>query len=171
LAIEIESGAILGLKIILCELDAEIAQLNKARALLIGGIAIVTKRRRGPGRPSAVVEVEKSSTRKSNISPEGRKRIAEAVKRRWAAQKRLRQGSSWPDITGFRVAGQLESTDERASPVGEAQSGCNTGLLVPTAALYPIQRPALESASMFVEAAHSSRLLTPPAGISPAPTA
>lgn len=63
---------------ILAEIDAEIAALEKARDLL----------RAGP-----VITVQKAKRkRKRNLTPEGRRRIAEAVKRRWAAQKRARNG-------------------------------------------------------------------------------
>jgi hypothetical protein len=60
---------------ILASIDREIGQLQQARALLSGAAAPPAKRK--AGRP-----------KKRNLSPEGRKRIAEAVKRRWAAQKK-----------------------------------------------------------------------------------
>jgi hypothetical protein len=75
----------MGLAGILSELDTEIAKLKQARALLTDGM------KRGLGRPKTVevAAVGTSSKRKPNkITPEGRKRIAEAVKRRWAAQKK-----------------------------------------------------------------------------------
>jgi hypothetical protein len=62
-------------KPIIAELDAEIARLQQAKALLTG-----TTVKRGPGRPS------KSSTApaKRILSPEARARIAAAQKARWA---------------------------------------------------------------------------------------
>jgi len=81
---------------ILASIDSEIAQLQKARALLIGAIAPVAKKK--AGRPRKVVAevisapaklAKKKKKKKRNLSPEGRKRIAEAVKRRWAAQKKV----------------------------------------------------------------------------------
>jgi hypothetical protein len=77
---------------ILASIDSEIAQLQKARALLGGSAAPVAKKK--AGRPKKVVaEVQAPAAKpkkkkKRNLSPEGRKRIAEAVKRRWAAQKK-----------------------------------------------------------------------------------
>jgi hypothetical protein len=51
--------------------------------LLAGGT------KRGPDRPKSVVAVENSTTKKKrNLSPEGGARIAVAVKRRWAAQRK-----------------------------------------------------------------------------------
>jgi hypothetical protein len=73
----------MGLTGILAEIDQEIARLTQARALLSGGIVV----KRGPGRPKATTAGAKPTKKKSNLSPEGRKRIAEAVKRRWAAQR------------------------------------------------------------------------------------
>ena len=68
---------------ILAEIDDEIARLEQARALLTGDT--ITKR--GPGRPKAS-PVKPTEKKKRNLTPEGRKRIAEAVRRRWAAQNK-----------------------------------------------------------------------------------
>lgn len=80
---------------ILASIDREIAQLQQVRALLAGGAA--SKTRRAPGRPkksaTAVKAVAaKSAAKKRKLSPEGRKRIAEAAKRRWAAQRKAAAG-------------------------------------------------------------------------------
>ena len=83
---------------ILASIDSEIAQLQKARALLIGAGAPAAKKK--PGRPRKVaVEVAPPPARpakkkRRNLSLEGRKRIAEAVKRRWAAQKKAASSSA-----------------------------------------------------------------------------
>jgi hypothetical protein len=69
------------LESILSELDAEIARLQQAKALLTGEPV-----KRGPGRPKAVPTVV--AKKKRNLSPEGRARIAAAVKARWAKQKK-----------------------------------------------------------------------------------
>jgi len=74
----------MGLAEILVEIDNEIARLTEARGLLTGGTVV----KRGPGRPKAATGVAKQAKKKRNLSPEGRKRIAEAVRRRWAAQKK-----------------------------------------------------------------------------------
>jgi len=89
---------------ILATIDQEIAQLQQARALLGGGAVAAPKKK--VGRPRKIVAAPKKAAvvaapvaakpakpaklakkKKRNLSPEGRKRIAEAVKKRWAAQK------------------------------------------------------------------------------------
>jgi len=87
----------MGVSEILASVDREIALLQQARALLSGAAAPAAKK--AVGRPRKIVAVPKkavavtavaakpSKKKKRNLSPEGRKRIAEAVKRRWAAQK------------------------------------------------------------------------------------
>ena len=74
---------------IVTEIDAQIAKLQQARALLAGTIAPVT--RTGPGRPkgakSATTSVQ-AAPRKRKLSPEGRKRIADAMKKRWAERRK-----------------------------------------------------------------------------------
>ena len=75
---------------ILASIDPEIAQLQQARALLGGGAALAAKK--SAGRPKKVTVVTPAAAKpakkqKRHLSPEGRKRIAEAVKKRWAAKK------------------------------------------------------------------------------------
>jgi hypothetical protein len=74
---------------ILASIDREIAQLQHARALLLGGTTAAPKKK--PGRPKkaavAAPPAKPAKKKKRKLTPEGRKRIAEAVKRRWAAQK------------------------------------------------------------------------------------
>jgi len=79
----------MGVSEILATIDQEIAQLQQARALLSGGAAPVAKRKAGRPRKTAVVAAPaaKPAKKKRKLSPEGRKRIAEAAKKRWAAQK------------------------------------------------------------------------------------
>ena len=74
----------MGVSEILVEIDREIAQLQLARNLLAGAVAAPKKA------AAAAVKKEKPAKKKKkrNLSPEGRKRIAEAVKRRWAEQKK-----------------------------------------------------------------------------------
>lgn len=69
-------------KDIVAELDREIARLQQARALL-GGETV--KKRAAASKKAAVVKPAK----KRKLTPEGRKRIAEAMKRRWAERKKL----------------------------------------------------------------------------------
>jgi hypothetical protein len=77
-----------GVSEILAQIDREIAQLQHARALLAGKATAAPKKAVG-------APVAKKATRKKkrNLTPEGRKRIAEAVKRRWAEQKKAASGS------------------------------------------------------------------------------
>lgn len=63
----------MGLQEILAQIDGEISQLKQARAIL------------AEKRASSVPHTPK----KRNLTPEGRRRIAEAVKRRWARVKKL----------------------------------------------------------------------------------
>ena len=70
------------LKDILAELDQEIARLQQARTLLGGEVA---KKRVPAKKKTAVV---KPAPKKRKLTPEGRKRIAEAMKRRWAERKK-----------------------------------------------------------------------------------
>jgi len=72
-----------GVSEILLQIDREIAQLQQAHALLTGTGAVKTRKN------AAVATTKKPAKKKKrNLTPEGRKRIAEAVKRRWAEQKK-----------------------------------------------------------------------------------
>ena len=75
---------------ILASIDRDIAQLQQARTLLSGGVAPTAKRKVGRPKKSEAIAVpaaKPAKKKKRNLSAEGRKRIAEAVKKRWAAQK------------------------------------------------------------------------------------
>jgi hypothetical protein len=75
---------------ILTHIDAEIVTLKQARALLAGTESAPAKLK--PGRPKgSTAPAPTIKKKKRNLSPEGRARIAEAVKRRWAAQKKAGQ--------------------------------------------------------------------------------
>ncbi len=77
---------------ILAEIDSEIARLQQARSAIVGLGGLSEKPRRG--RPKGSVNVAKAvvagkaTKRKRNLSPEGRRRIAEAMKRRWAERRK-----------------------------------------------------------------------------------
>lgn len=76
------------IKAILEELDAEIARLEQARAILTASTAIAPPTR---GRPKKVLDIVPAPAKKKRkLTPEGRARIAEAVKRRWATQKKAK---------------------------------------------------------------------------------
>lgn len=83
----------MALKEILAQVDAEIILLQQARALLVGTGA-PTRRRGRPKQQAAEPVLSKPTKKKRNLSPEGRARIAEAVKRRWAKQKAAKKGKA-----------------------------------------------------------------------------
>ncbi len=76
---------------VIAQVDAEIAKLQRAKAFLLGDEAP----KHGRGRPkgsknSATRKAHAASvgaTSKRTLSPEGRKAIADAVKRRWSKQR------------------------------------------------------------------------------------
>lgn len=69
-------------KQIIVELEGEIARLKEARTLLAGE----GSGRRKRGRPAGTTNRARAGKRR--LSPEGRKRISEALKRRWAARRK-----------------------------------------------------------------------------------
>ena len=73
---------------IISEIDAQILKLQQARALLSGVSQPV---RSGPGRPKGSSKVS-AGTRKRKLTPEGRKRIADAMKKRWAERRKQSSG-------------------------------------------------------------------------------
>ncbi|MGA2808857.1 MAG: hypothetical protein ABSE87_12035 [Terracidiphilus sp.] len=75
----------MGVSEILAQIDREIAQLQQARALLAGSAVSAPRK-------AAATAARKAAKKKRNLTPEGRKRIAEAVKRRWAEQKKEAAG-------------------------------------------------------------------------------
>jgi hypothetical protein len=80
----------MALKDILSLIDAEIATLKEARALLATGSAVTVEKRKA-GRPPKVqpdATTPPKRKKKRNLSPEGRARIAKAAKKRWAAQRK-----------------------------------------------------------------------------------
>ena len=62
---------------ILTQIDREISQLQRARMLLNGSNGHKAKK-----------TAAGSIAKKRNLTPEGRRRIAEAVRRRWERQRR-----------------------------------------------------------------------------------
>jgi len=81
---------------IVAEIDAKIASLQQARAVLVDLDESAAIAKPGRGRPkgstnaakAAAVKTAKPAARKRNLSPEGRKRIADAMKRRWAERRK-----------------------------------------------------------------------------------
>jgi hypothetical protein len=72
---------------IISEIDAQIAKLQQARALLSG--TATPAQRSGPGRPKGSKNASApAAAHKRKLSPEGRKRIADAMKKRWAERRK-----------------------------------------------------------------------------------
>ena len=84
----------MGVSEILAAVDREIALLQQARALLGGASAAAPKKKAGRPRKAvaavkrAVLKPAMQRKKKRHLSAEGRKRIVEAVRRRWEAQKK-----------------------------------------------------------------------------------
>jgi len=89
---------------VITQIDAEILKLQQAKALLSGSTASAVEapaKKSGRGRPKGsknstkavaakVVEAKSpAKATKRKLSPEGRKAIAEAMKRRWAERRKL----------------------------------------------------------------------------------
>ena len=74
---------------ILAQIDAEIARLRQARSLLANLGSVTVK----ATQPEAKKAPAKAKRRKKRVlSPEARKRIADAQRKRWAAQKAKTKG-------------------------------------------------------------------------------
>lgn len=92
---------------IISEIDSQIAKLQQARALLsdtsmVDVASVAPVKRAGRGRPkgskngvrkaAAIVKAAAPATKtapKRKLSAEGRKRIAEAMKKRWAERRKV----------------------------------------------------------------------------------
>jgi hypothetical protein len=72
---------------IIAEIDAQISKLQQARALLAGTTADAASANRG--RPKGSKNTGSAVPRKKRkLSAEGRKRIADAMKKRWAERRK-----------------------------------------------------------------------------------
>lgn len=74
---------------IIAEIDDQISKLQQARNLLSGSEPV---KRNGPGRPKGsknATSLSQASTpaHKRKLTPEGRKRIADAMRKRWADRR------------------------------------------------------------------------------------
>jgi len=85
---------LMGVSDILASVDREIALLKQVRALLTGSATVTPKKVGRPKHAAAATvlitapAVKPPRKKKRKLSPEGRKRIAEAVRRRWEAQRK-----------------------------------------------------------------------------------
>lgn len=76
---------------IIAEIDGQIARLQKARAALSGTAEASPRASRGRPKGSkngTAVTSSPTPARKRKLSPEGRKRIADAMKKRWADRRK-----------------------------------------------------------------------------------
>ena len=73
---------------IIAEIDTQIAKLQQARALLVGAQSEHTGRGRPKGSKNATKAASPKKATKRKLSPEGRKRIADAMKKRWAERRK-----------------------------------------------------------------------------------
>ena len=71
---------------IINDLEQQKTAIDNALAAL-RGLSEETPNRRGPGRPPGKRGPGRPPKKRSNISEEGRQRIAEALRKRWAAKK------------------------------------------------------------------------------------
>ncbi|MEO8736227.1 MAG: hypothetical protein ABI380_06770 [Edaphobacter sp.] len=77
---------------IIAEIDAQISKLQQARALLAG--TTQQSAPKSPGRPKGRKKTASQAApaatapRKRKLSAEGRKRIADAMKKRWAERRK-----------------------------------------------------------------------------------
>jgi len=96
LKVELRKDFIMDVSKIVAEIDAKIASLQQARAVLVGlnltdGATAPKRRGRPKGSKNSTTVVKtakKKKKKKRNLSPEGRKAIADAMKRRWAERKK-----------------------------------------------------------------------------------
>ena len=86
----------MSIETLIAAIDAEIARLEQARTLLAGDAAPAAKKRGRPAKAAqAVVAAAKPAKKaKRNLSPEGRARIAAAVKARWAKVAALKKAAA-----------------------------------------------------------------------------
>jgi hypothetical protein len=79
---------------VIAQIDSEIAKLQQARQLLSGAVPAKSGRGRPKGSKNATTNAAAApapaatKTAKRKLSPEGRKAIADAMKRRWAERRK-----------------------------------------------------------------------------------
>jgi len=83
----------LALSDLIAQIDLEISKLQQAKVLLSGAAAPKSGRGRPKGSKNAstlaaAAATETSGATKRQLSPEGRKAIADAMKRRWAERRK-----------------------------------------------------------------------------------
>jgi|GEM_PF-849950 hypothetical protein len=79
----------MGVSDILASVDREIELLKQVRALLVGTTSVAPAITEAKAVKAVAKPAKKAAGKKKRrLSPEGRKRIAEAVRRRWEAQRK-----------------------------------------------------------------------------------
>jgi hypothetical protein len=109
---------------IVAEIDAKIASLQQARAVLLdldeGPLMMKPRRGRPKGSTNAAKAAGQTATktarRKRNLSPEGRKRIAEAMTRRWAERRKQAPKAANPSAARKEVAAKKEAAPKKEVP-------------------------------------------------------
>lgn len=82
----------MGITEILASIDRDIARLKQARALLVDDSSRESGKAAAKSNKTAVKVAPSTKGKKRVLTPEGRKRIAEAQKKRWEAQKKATAG-------------------------------------------------------------------------------
>jgi hypothetical protein len=119
---------------IVATIDAEIARLQEVRAVLSG---TVTSKRRGrpPGWPKKAAPA-KAASKKRVISAEGRAKIAEAQRKRWAKAKRAKAKPKKP-VAVTKVAPKKAPVKRQPKPLARKKTALSGN--VPTG---PVAAPA-----------------------------
>lgn len=103
---------------IVAEIDAKIASLQQARSVLLGLDDVMATEKPRRGRPKGSKNATKSVAapkRKRKLSAEGRKRIVEAMKRRWASQKTVAAKPAAKAAPAKEVAAKKSATVKEAA--------------------------------------------------------
>lgn len=93
---------------IISNLEQQKAAIEKALAAL-RGLSAGAPERRGPGRPPGTRRPGRPPNKRSLISEEGRRRIAEAQRERWAAKKAAAKKTAGRN-TGAKIPATAKKT-------------------------------------------------------------
>ena len=124
----LESGGFMNTSDIVVAIDAEIAQLQKVKALLTG-TDLTTKRK--PGRPAGVAASNKATSfnpvefakkiKRRSMSAEGRAKIAAAQKARWAKSRKVAKKAVHKAASGpAKKAVTANAVDRKTAQVKKA---------------------------------------------------
>jgi hypothetical protein len=105
---------------IINDLERQKTAINNALAAL-RGLSADTPQRRGPGRPLGTRGPGRPPKKRSTISEEGRQRIAEAQRERWAAKKAAAKKAASKTVgnTGSKAAASAKKTAARKRSVSK----------------------------------------------------